>query len=133
MYSSNRNGPADLFQKASNGSGAEEVAPDEHQQERRKLHGRRTLFLHDCPGADLWAALWRQEAFSISQTRFNEETAVSRLTDGGLQYQSNESGRGEVAWCRFPVPAEVAVSTGGGVLARWRRDGKEIFYATPRA
>jgi Tol biopolymer transport system component len=46
-----------------------------------------------------------------------------------VAYQSNESGQTEVYVAAFPGPGvKRQVSTGGGTLPRWRRDGKELFY-----
>ena len=46
-----------------------------------------------------------------------------------LAYESRESGRPEI--CVIPFLHDTGkweVSTGGGVLPRWRRDGRELFY-----
>lgn len=49
-----------------------------------------------------------------------------------LAYTSDLSGRFEVYVQSFPNPgARIQVSPGGGHSARWRRDGKELFYLTP--
>jgi len=49
-----------------------------------------------------------------------------------IAYSSDESGRQEVYVKPFPSPPEGGgrwqVSTAGGTLPRWRRDGKEIYY-----
>jgi len=50
-----------------------------------------------------------------------------------IAYESNQSGRYEIYIRPFtgerPSPAgRWQVSNGGGVLPRWRRDGKELFY-----
>jgi Tol biopolymer transport system component len=46
-----------------------------------------------------------------------------------VAYQSNESGRFEVFVQTFPMPGgKWQVSNGGGVAPRWREDGKELFY-----
>ena len=55
-----------------------------------------------------------------------------------VSYVSDESGRNEVYVVPFAAPQAGAapgpprgkwqISTGGGTLPRWRRDGKEIFY-----
>ncbi len=46
-----------------------------------------------------------------------------------LAYTSNVSGEFEVYVQRFPEGgARLQVSSNGGVSARWRRDGKELFY-----
>jgi hypothetical protein len=41
---------------------------------------------------------------------------------------SVNSGRGEVYLQRFPQGVLVTVSAGGGMQAKWRADGKELFY-----
>jgi eukaryotic-like serine/threonine-protein kinase len=49
-----------------------------------------------------------------------------------IGYASNESGQNEVYVKPFPGPGPTwRVSTAGGGLVRWRRDGKEIFYSLP--
>jgi eukaryotic-like serine/threonine-protein kinase len=49
-----------------------------------------------------------------------------------IAYQTNESGHFEVAVRGFPSSERMwQVSTGGGMHARWSRDGKELFYVGP--
>jgi Tol biopolymer transport system component len=46
-----------------------------------------------------------------------------------LAYTSNESGRDELYLTRFPEGGgTLRVSRAGGVNARWRRDGREIYF-----
>ena len=46
-----------------------------------------------------------------------------------IAYESNESGRSEIYVVSFGGRAgKWQVSTNGGLAARWRSDGKEIFY-----
>ncbi len=48
-----------------------------------------------------------------------------------LVYDSNESGRGEVYVISFPSKhGKRLVSIAGGTRARWRADGKEIYYVS---
>ena len=48
-----------------------------------------------------------------------------------VAYSSDESGRNEIYVQSYPSGANrIAVSTGGGILPRWSRDGKELFYVT---
>lgn len=48
--------------------------------------------------------------------------------------QSNEPGREEVYIQSFPEQgAKQQVSTAGGRIPRWSRDGKELFYLSPSA
>jgi Tol biopolymer transport system component len=49
-----------------------------------------------------------------------------------ISYYSALSGRGEIYVQPFPGQGErVTVSPSGGVQAKWRGDGKELFYLTP--
>jgi Tol biopolymer transport system component len=49
-----------------------------------------------------------------------------------IAYQSNETGPVEVYVAAFPGPGvKRQISTAGGVLPRWRNDGKELFYLAP--
>jgi eukaryotic-like serine/threonine-protein kinase len=49
-----------------------------------------------------------------------------------LAYESNESVNYEVYVRPFPGPGgKWQVSTGGGLLPKWSRNGKELFYRTP--
>ena len=49
-----------------------------------------------------------------------------------LSYESNESGRFEIYVTAFPGGGgKWQVSTGGGTAAKWRRDGKELFFLDP--
>jgi len=48
-----------------------------------------------------------------------------------ISFNSADSGKGEVYLQRFPQGgALVTVSAGGGAQAKWRADGKELFYLT---
>src|SRR5207302_2109609 len=51
-----------------------------------------------------------------------------------VAYRSNESGKAEIYVRPFPPGAgrtgKWLVSSNGGGFARWRGDGKELFYAT---
>ena len=65
-------------------------------------------------------------------TQFAE--SFGRFSPDGrwVAYTSNESTRTEIYVAPFPGPGgKRQVSTAGGTLPRWRRDGTEIFYLTP--
>jgi eukaryotic-like serine/threonine-protein kinase len=60
--------------------------------------------------------------FGESQGRFSPDGTL-------IAYTSDESGRNEIHVQRFPADAaKWQVSTKGGSLARWRSDGRELFY-----
>jgi serine/threonine protein kinase len=51
-----------------------------------------------------------------------------------LAYSSGESGRPEVNIASFPgMSSRLQVSTAGGSQARWRGDGRELYYIAPNA
>jgi Tol biopolymer transport system component len=66
------------------------------------------------------------------RTNFNEVEARFSPNGRWVAYVSDESGRPEVYVRSFQGAAEKwKVSSGGGELPRWRRDGKELFYLAP--
>jgi dipeptidyl aminopeptidase/acylaminoacyl peptidase len=68
----------------------------------------------------------------ITQTAFSETQAQFSPDGRWISYVSNESGKNEIYVRPFPVSPEqggkIKLSEGGGTSARWRRDGKELFY-----
>jgi len=85
-------------------------------------------------GWDIWALPLTGEgkAFPVLQTQSNEELGQLSHDCRWIAYQSNESGRTEVYVQPFRGRgAKLAVSTGGGIAPRWRRDGRELFYIAP--
>ncbi len=108
--------------------------------------GRMLLLRHGPPVAspgDIWigpATPGASPSGALLQTPFAEYHARFSPDGRWVSYVSNESGRDEVYVMPFlppgeddtPVqPARVRVSTAGGVLPRWRRDGRELFYMAP--
>ena len=62
----------------------------------------------------------------------SEMTPVFSPEGRWLGYQSDESGNFEVYVRPFPGPGgKWQISTGGGQLPKWSRNGKELFYVTP--
>jgi Tol biopolymer transport system component len=101
--------------------------------------GRFMLFTRgpDSNTLDLFAlSIQGRTETTLLQTPFNE--AVARLSPDNrwLAYQSNESGQSEIYVRPFLVAADGTpsvgpksrVSSNGGVVPRWRADGREIVY-----
>jgi Tol biopolymer transport system component len=83
---------------------------------------------------DIWAvALDGSRApFAVVRTPFEERDAQFSPDGTWIAYQSNESGRHEVYIQPLTGGGERSrVSPNGGVQARWRADGRELFYLTP--
>jgi eukaryotic-like serine/threonine-protein kinase len=81
---------------------------------------------------DIWVRdLQTGEKHPVLQAKFSESGA--RLSPDGswLAYQSDESGVWEIYLRSFPGSRERRqVSSGGGTQARWKADGREIFYVS---
>jgi serine/threonine protein kinase len=109
--------------------GTLQLAYDWSQDGRHILYGQRdpnTSF-------DLWVLPLdgKREPVPFLQTPFKEMRAVFSPDGDWVAYASDESGRFEVYVRPFQGDGERRrVSTGGGYLPRWRRDGKELFYLT---
>ena len=103
--------------------------------------GRFVLFTRgpDANALDLFAlSIQGKTETTLLQTPFNE--AFGRLSPDNrwMAYQSNESGQSEIYVRPFLVAADGTpsvgpksrVSSNGGVVPRWRGDGREIVYRT---
>ena len=129
---------ADLYLKNSSGVGSEQIllqsepekAPTDWSPDGKYIaftvNDRRSN-----TGSDIWILpmFGDRKPFPFLQTPFNE--AFARFSPDGkwIAYSSNESGRNEVYVAPFPGPGgKFQVSNASGLAARWRRDGKELFY-----
>ncbi|HJZ74615.1 MAG TPA: protein kinase, partial [Vicinamibacterales bacterium] len=81
-------------------------------------------------GWDLWVfSTVDHHRRPFLQTPFNEGDAAFSPDGHWVGYTSNESGRDEVYVRPFPGPGgKSQVSTAGGSVPLWSRDGREIFY-----
>jgi hypothetical protein len=137
VFSSNRTGGGDLYQKATTEGGAEEML---FASDFRKAasdwsrDGRIVLFSQfgSTTRQDMWAlSLPERKAAIVLQTEFFESGATFSPDGRWIVYSSDESGRQEVYVRPFPGPGpKWRVSREGGNYPRWRRDGKEIFFST---
>ena len=85
------------------------------------------------PNADIWALPLDGDGkpLPVLRTRFEERDAQFSPDGKWIAYHSNDSGQHEVYVQPFHGPGErVRISTAGGVQARWREDGRELFYLT---
>jgi eukaryotic-like serine/threonine-protein kinase len=143
-FASNRGGQFDLYQKASNLAGEDELM---FKSNTNKVpsgwspDGRFLLYdVFDRP-SQLWLLpLGVQEVdrkpFAIEHSEFDESWGQFSPDGRWISYVSNESGRNEIYVRPFNLPsAGSAATTGkwmvskdGGKAPRWRRDGKELFF-----
>jgi eukaryotic-like serine/threonine-protein kinase len=141
VFMSNRNGPFfDLYMKASSGAGGDELLL---RSSATKLatdwssDGRFILYQMQDPKTghnDVWVLPMKDDRkpTPVLQTEFNELLAQFSPDGRWIAYQSDESGQTEIYVQAFPKSSgKFQVSTSGGSRARWRRDGKELFYLSP--
>jgi eukaryotic-like serine/threonine-protein kinase len=135
VFSSNRISGGDLFVKASSGAGDEErlfASPDRKTVTQWPSDGRLLfgVFAAGMTSIDMWSlSLPDGKATPLLQTEFTEGGGQLSPDGQWLAYHSNESGRMEVYVQPFPGPgAKWRVSRDGGQFARWRGDGKELFF-----
>jgi dipeptidyl aminopeptidase/acylaminoacyl peptidase len=139
-FSSNRAGNSDLYRHASDGSGEDELL---FQSDHRKVvtdwsrDGRFLLFHDSDPKTkrDLWVlpmndAPAERKPVPVLRTEFDERDARFSPDGRWIAYMSDESGRNEIYVRSFPAQTggKWMISQGGGLLAAWRGDSKELFY-----
>jgi len=136
------NGPEGIYRKeASGGSPAELLLRSKTLAVPKSWSpdGRYLVYAQINPGtgADLFALPLGQPNASpllLAQTRATEDQGQFSPDGHWLAYTSNESGRSEIYVVPFPPDPAArrwVVSQSGGVMPRWRRDGKELFFVSP--
>ena len=135
-FSSDREGPHNIFWKATDGSGtAERLAfSDGHQDVGSWSPDGEILSFseaHPETKLDIWL-LYLEEQRRVEpflQTEFDEEHPMISPDGQWIAYTSNESGRTEVYVQPFPNGGRKwQISTNGGSGPRWARSGRELFY-----
>jgi serine/threonine protein kinase len=144
VFTSDRNkAQGDLYRKPADGSAGEELLYADNLAKYAESFSRDGKYLayttHDLPGSfQIWilpdplGPVGQPKPFPFKQSAF--KTSGARFSPDGkwIAYQSNETGRDEVYVSPFPGPGgEKRVSTAGGNDARWRGDGKELFFVAP--
>ena len=139
-FSSNRQGHFDIYQKDSSGAGSEELllASDvDKYPTSYSIDGRFLLYWANGlkTGADLWILPLSgdRKPFPFLQTESQEGNGMFSPDGRWVAYFSTESGNVELYVTPFPGPGgKRQVSTSGAnTPAKWRKDGKEIFYLAP--
>jgi serine/threonine protein kinase/Tol biopolymer transport system component len=146
IFSSNRDGAYNLYQKASSGVSEEQVLVKPNESKNAvdwsaldwSGNGRFLLYLAWNLAASPDFRTGQLSVLPLDGERKptpylkTEGASYGRFSPDGrfVAYTSYESGRSEVFVQPFPDPSggKWLVSRGGGLAPRWRRDGKELFY-----
>ena len=138
-WASSREGPFGLYQKASNGSGQEELL----MRSQQPIHltdwsGDGQVILYEVndqkTSLDIWALQLDEERrpFPVIRTPSNESSARLSPDSRWIAWTSDESGAPEVFVQAFRrTGGRWKISSAGGDHPQWRRDGKELFYIAP--
>jgi hypothetical protein len=139
-FSSARAGVQNLFWQAANGTGAvERLTTNLAQQLPTSFSpdGKTMIFMemNTKTGGDLMQLHLdgSPKAEPLIQTNFGESNGEVSPDGRWIAYQSNESGQNEVYVRPFPKVdgGRWQISTGGGSLPVWSRNGRELFYYDP--
>jgi len=139
VFTSDQDGPGNLYQKPSSGAANEEQILKTNERKWTtdwSPDGRFILYTSIYPktGFDLWVLPMEGDRKPVPylQTTFNEDYAKFSPNGRFVAYSSDESGRNEVYVQTFPASGRKwQISVGGGAQPYWRRDGKELFYISP--
>jgi eukaryotic-like serine/threonine-protein kinase len=138
VFTSDREGPRHLYQKAATGAGKEEILL---KSDSNKIpmdwsnDGRFILYTVNDPKTriDLWVLplFGDQNPVPFLQTDANERLARFSPNGRWIAYASDQSGMNEIYVQTFPASGgQWQVSTNGGYFVVWRGDGKELFYVS---
>jgi Tol biopolymer transport system component len=133
-FDSMRTSGLKIFGKAANGAGDEETIAspsmpvatfDWSRDGRYILH----LAIGATTGPDLFAYdLKERKDTVLVQTQYNESQGQFSPDGHWVAYSSDESSRFEVFVRSFTGNSRFQISANGGGQARWRGDGKELYY-----
>jgi len=144
IFSSNRSGFLDLYEKNADGTGEDRLLlkSDEDKEPTSWSHdGRYLLYSSGIPTPDIFILPLEGERkpFPFLRTEFPEGQAEFSPNGKWIAYISVESGTPEVYVRPFtPEKGNEAgaggkwlVSQGGGTRPKWRFDGGELYYLSP--
>jgi Tol biopolymer transport system component len=136
-FDSNRSGHRYFYQKRSDLAGAEVPfleTPEDKVLNDWSPDGQSILYVtpnNPKTGADIWYVPLSgdRQPVPFVETPFLERAGQFSPDGQWVAYQSNETGRYEIYVRSFPGPGgQQQVSTSGGIQARWRSDGHELYY-----
>jgi eukaryotic-like serine/threonine-protein kinase len=140
QFSSNRDGPYDIYQQAADGLGSTQPVFQSKDQAKylNDLSADGRYAIYDTGTSAGATQLWGlplfgdRKPFAFVQGGFGAASAQFSPNGRYLAYASSETGRNEIYVQTFPEhTGRWQISASGGAEPMWRRDGKELFYLTP--
>jgi Tol biopolymer transport system component len=135
VFLSPRNGGADLYLKAANGTSNEEILLKSGENKAPTDWSKNGFLLYTMINSKTKNDVWvlpmegdkKPRPFLV--TDFDEGSARFSPDGRFVAYVSNETGNDEVYVRSFPDGGgKWQVSKGGGATPAWSRDGKQLFY-----
>ena len=136
VFSLNKEGQYDLFVKQSDGTGSEELLVESQSSKYPtdwSMDGR--FIAYSSNGSTDKTSVWilpragDRKPFLFLHGDHNAGEARFSPDGRWVAYTSDESGRAEIYVTPFPeATSKWQVSIDGGTSAKWRRDGKELYY-----
>jgi Tol biopolymer transport system component/predicted Ser/Thr protein kinase len=141
-YGGAQAGPIQLRVKAASDQGSERFPPGVFQVPTDWSSDGRWIFYQTNGGeanAEIWvASVAEHKVMPLLQTRVDSSYPALSPSGELLAFSANDTGRSEIYVQRFEggdspklVGPRRRVSRDGGNGARWRRDGKELFFLSP--
>ena len=135
-FFSNRGGVADLYERSLTSSETRRLVAMPGTPYDWSADGRLLLYRHpgEQTGEDLWTVPVEGDSTPspVVYTPFNETRGQFSPDGNWIAYESDESGSVEIYV--QPVSGHgntQQISVNGGTQARWRHDGREVFYVAP--
>ena len=134
VFSSNRNGPSDLYQTTPGGDERPVLESNDIKYATDwSRDGRLIVYASTSQrrDKDLWTLVVGNERKPAGFLQTHYEETLGRLSPDGrwMAYVSNDSGRDEVFIRPFPPSTgKWQISTAGGTEPRWRSNGTELYY-----
>ena len=136
VFASDRAGQSTIFKMASDGSGETQLVHrgDTGVFPQVWLPDGRLLFFHDrdVPRGLMAVRVGGQAALETVVSLQSTRGTVSSRDGRWLAYAALEPGGPEVYVTSISGGQRFKISTQGGLIPSWRRDGQELFFATPQ-
>lgn len=143
FFSSDRKGWPDIYRKDLGGNGKEEDVliaeglqyPWDVSSDGRFLLYENVPTTDGSANADLFVLPLEENAkpYAVADGPFVEIEGQFSKDGKWIAYESHESGKAEVYIKPFPGPgAKIQISSDGGVMPRWNKDGTRLFFANKK-
>jgi Tol biopolymer transport system component len=137
VFASDRGGTYNLYEKATNGTGKDEVllaSGNGRVASQWSRDGRFIVYHENDPKTkgDIWVLPMKggeRKPIPFLRSEFNESQGQLSPDSHWMAYTSDKTGQREVYVVSFPTgEGETRISIEGGEQPRWRGDSRELFF-----